>query len=103
MQTKLLEKEEKILLEQMNASKPVSQSHSILEISFSQEKERVQEDIRRNQNNVLGDLNKDEDNNTMNNHMTSQNNFKSNTFIRETESGRDKDLLNDSFEKYEIQ
>jgi len=52
---------------------------------------------------VLGDLNKDEDNNTMNNHMTSQNNFKSNTFIRETESGRDKDLLNDSFEKYEIQ
>ncbi|KAL4468703.1 hypothetical protein ABPG74_005206 [Tetrahymena malaccensis] len=84
MRQKLIEKQENKLFSKSNL---MNNSYSILEVSFSQEKERIQEEIH-TQNNILDDLN--------DNKKEAQNDDN-------VQKPIEKDMIFDSFENYEIQ
>lgn len=84
MRKKLLEKDEIRFYEKLNYSKQSSKTQSILEISFSLENERIQSDDNRKVGNILDDLN--------------DNNF----HTKDSDSPKEKNIMNDSFEKYDI-
>ncbi|EAR90403.2 hypothetical protein TTHERM_00112530 (macronuclear) [Tetrahymena thermophila SB210] len=85
MRQKLIEKQENKLFSKNNQSNP-NNSYSILEVSFSQEKERIQEEMH-TQNNILDDLDND----------------KKDSVHEEIAKPVEKDMIFDSFENYEIQ
>ncbi|KAL4500572.1 hypothetical protein ABPG72_002996 [Tetrahymena utriculariae] len=85
MRQKLIEKQENKLFSK--SGQQMNGSYSILELSFSQEKERIIEEIH-TQNNILDDLNND------------KNEVQNEEIVQKPV---EKDMIFDSFENYEIQ